>query len=190
MQNRPEVKIKFLDKTPIFLYHSYVFMQRRTNFFYNINNLVKEIIHKNSWDSCFVLSNISRNWEQIVGKNVAEHTRASAIKGNRLFVDVDNPIWSTQLLLLKNKIIENINKMTENSHIKDIYFNNVNAIERISTDNKAFPAIKNGSRMPNPEAIEKIKSIVAGIRDEDLRAKFEKIFINSVIKSDLTDTKQ
>lgn len=59
-------------------------------------------------------------WPEIVGARIAEHAKATSVDTENLFVEVDNPIWQSQLFLMKEKIIKKINAY--NVHIKDIKF--------------------------------------------------------------------
>ena len=63
---------------------------------------------------------ILENWAKIVGKRIAQHTKATAVDAENLFVEVDNPVWQSQLFLMKAKIIKKIKEYDAN--IKDIKF--------------------------------------------------------------------
>ena len=51
---------------------------------------------------------IIEKWPDIVGPKIAKHARATAADAENLFVEVDNPIWQSQLFLMKNKIMQRI----------------------------------------------------------------------------------
>ena len=51
---------------------------------------------------------IIEKWPEIVGDKIAQHTRATSIDAENLFVTVDNPVWQGQLFLMKSKIIRKI----------------------------------------------------------------------------------
>lgn len=63
---------------------------------------------------------IVEKWTEIVGKKIAQHARATAVDSKNLFVEVDNPVWQSQLFLMKDKIIKKIR--TYNVSIRDIKF--------------------------------------------------------------------
>jgi predicted nucleic acid-binding Zn ribbon protein len=63
---------------------------------------------------------VVEKWAEIVGRRIAEHTRATGVDSRNLFVEVDNPIWQSQLFLMKETIIKKIKKYSVN--IKDIKF--------------------------------------------------------------------
>jgi predicted nucleic acid-binding Zn ribbon protein len=53
---------------------------------------------------------IIEKWPDIVGAKIAQHTRATAADADNLFVEVDNPVWQSQLFLMKNEILQRIKK--------------------------------------------------------------------------------
>jgi len=51
---------------------------------------------------------IIEKWPDIVGPRIAQHTRATAADADNLFVEVDNPVWQSQLFLMKSEILQRI----------------------------------------------------------------------------------
>lgn len=63
---------------------------------------------------------IVEKWPEIVGARIAEHAKATGVDTENLFVEVDNPVWQSQLFLMKEKIIKKMKAY--NVYIKDIKF--------------------------------------------------------------------
>ncbi len=63
---------------------------------------------------------IVEKWTEIVGTKIAQHARATAVDAENLLVEVDNPVWQSQLFLMKQQILKKIKKY--NVTIKDITF--------------------------------------------------------------------
>lgn len=61
-------------------------------------------------------------WEQIVGRRIAEVSKAASVRGKTLVVEVAEGIWANELNFLKKMIIDKINKHLCNALIDDIYF--------------------------------------------------------------------
>ena len=61
-------------------------------------------------------------WSDIVGRRVAEHARALRVDNGRLFVEVDSPVWSQELTLMKRKILRQINDRIGRKAIDNIHF--------------------------------------------------------------------
>ncbi len=61
-------------------------------------------------------------WSDIVGRRVAEHARALRVDNGRLFVEVDSPVWSQELTLMKRNILRQINDRIGRKVIDNIHF--------------------------------------------------------------------
>lgn len=61
-------------------------------------------------------------WGDIVGDNTAQHTRPARIKGHILYVEVDNPMWLTQLKYMKLDILDKIDMKIKKDAFKDLRF--------------------------------------------------------------------
>ena len=62
------------------------------------------------------------DWGDIVGARVAEHARALRVDSGRLFVEVDSPVWSQELTLMKREILRQINDRIGRKAIDNIHF--------------------------------------------------------------------
>ena len=61
-------------------------------------------------------------WEDIVGRKVAEHARAMKVDNGRLFVEVDSSVWSQELTMMKRNILRQINDRIGRKAIDNIHF--------------------------------------------------------------------
>lgn len=61
-------------------------------------------------------------WNQVVGKEIASHTRPGWINYGILWVIVDDPIWHQELEFLKYQIRERINEHLESTKLRGIKF--------------------------------------------------------------------
>jgi predicted nucleic acid-binding Zn ribbon protein len=61
-------------------------------------------------------------WADIVGRDVAEHARALRVDTGKLFVEVDSPVWSQELTLMKRNILRQINDRIGRKAIDNIHF--------------------------------------------------------------------
>jgi predicted nucleic acid-binding Zn ribbon protein len=49
-------------------------------------------------------------WEGVVGPQIAKHSRAIRIQDSVLWIEVDHPIWKTELHYRKRQILDLLNK--------------------------------------------------------------------------------
>jgi hypothetical protein len=59
-------------------------------------------------------------WEEIVGPNIASHAKAVSVDSENLFIAVDNPVWQSQLFMMKSEILKKVRKL--DARIKDVRF--------------------------------------------------------------------
>ena len=62
------------------------------------------------------------DWPEIVGRRIAEHSRATRVDGRRLFVEVDSSVWAQELTLMKRTILREINDRVGNGTIENVHF--------------------------------------------------------------------
>lgn len=61
-------------------------------------------------------------WQEVVGADVAAHTKPIGIQNKIFFVKVDSSAWCYELSFFKKDIIKKINERAKMKVIKDVYF--------------------------------------------------------------------
>ena len=61
-------------------------------------------------------------WQRAVGDAIAANTRPARIKGDTLWVNVDNSVWIHELQFLKEDILSSLNAMLEDKVFSEIRF--------------------------------------------------------------------
>jgi predicted nucleic acid-binding Zn ribbon protein len=61
-------------------------------------------------------------WNDIVGEKMASHTRPSNINNRILYIEVDDPLWLSQLKYMKQDIIDKIDIRIKTGLFKDVRF--------------------------------------------------------------------
>ena len=61
-------------------------------------------------------------WSDVVGDKTAQHARPARIKDRILYVEVDDPMWLTQLKYMKGDILEKIDMKIKKDAFKDLRF--------------------------------------------------------------------
>ena len=62
------------------------------------------------------------HWKQVVGENLAAHSRAVSLRSGKLKVDVRSPVWKQELMLSRRTIISNMNRLLGDRLVADIVF--------------------------------------------------------------------
>jgi predicted nucleic acid-binding Zn ribbon protein len=61
-------------------------------------------------------------WSEIAGERMAAHTRPTNISNRILYVEVDDPLWLSQLRYMKQEIVDKINIKIKTDLFKDVRF--------------------------------------------------------------------
>jgi len=61
-------------------------------------------------------------WPVAVGKRIAAHTRAAAVSGSRLIIDVEDAVWQKHLYTLRGQILVNLNNALGQIAVTDLDF--------------------------------------------------------------------
>ncbi len=115
------------------------------------------------------------NWPKVVGDTLASHTYPKFIKNGTLYVYVDSGVWTQELNLLKPKILKDLNDSLKYPVIKDIIFLDKGTSFKKTKRIQEKPKIKLSLREE-----ERVAKIVGVIKDEELKAIFEK-YIKSLL---------
>jgi predicted nucleic acid-binding Zn ribbon protein len=61
-------------------------------------------------------------WEELVGQKMAGHAKPSRITNSILYVEVDDPVWLTQIRYMKSGILTKIESQIKKGALKDLRF--------------------------------------------------------------------
>ena len=61
-------------------------------------------------------------WEHYVGKATLQHARAEKIRGDTIIIRVSDPLWMSELSMLKTSLLERYRRDFPKLKIKDLYF--------------------------------------------------------------------
>jgi hypothetical protein len=111
-------------------------------------------------------------WDEVVGPQIAAHTRPDRIRDGILEVGVDQPTWMQQLHLLKPQILAKLNQQLGEGALRDLYLKRGKIAVR--------PAAPGGNTAPRWRAValpagevDELKALLAGVADEGLRRELE-----------------
>ncbi|MCH8124487.1 DUF721 domain-containing protein [candidate division KSB1 bacterium] len=92
------------------------------NNFSAINDIIKNIIKKYELEKIVLEGQTVKEWNNVVGTRISKVTKAIKVSDGKLFVQVLNNSWRTELMLLRLEIKKNINNQVGSDFIKDIIF--------------------------------------------------------------------
>jgi len=90
--------------------------------FEQLGRLIERILKDAGLDKQVNESQAINYWNEIAGEEISTLTEPVKVADGKLFVRVSNPSWRNELIMLKPKIKNKLNKRIGSSTIKDIIF--------------------------------------------------------------------
>ena len=73
-----------------------------------VSDVIDELIQKRDWVRGLAEGNVFTDWENIVGKEVAQHSTPISLTEGRLTIQSSSTAWATQLNLMKEDLLKTI----------------------------------------------------------------------------------
>lgn len=119
---------------------------------------------------------INEVWNNVMDDTIKNVASIEKIEDGMLYLIVKDSVWLTELSLLKDKLIENINNEAKKTVIKDIKFK-AGSVRKSNAPHKIAKHYKN---IPLPvELQEELDKALKNIEDNDLKKTLETIFKKS-----------
>lgn len=119
---------------------------------------------------------INEVWNKVMDDTVKNIASIEKFEDGTLYLIVKDSVWLTELSLLKDKLIENINNEAKKNVIKDIKF-------KAGSIRKSNPTFKSGIRYKNiplpAELQQELDEALKDIEDNELKKILETIFKKS-----------
>ncbi len=87
-----------------------------------MSNAIPRVLRRLGLADKLIVYRAVADWEKIVGAGVARHTAAVGVEGKTLVVAVDSPAWMTQMVFLKEEILQKIAGHIGPGHLNEIQF--------------------------------------------------------------------
>ena len=76
-----------------------------------IGELIDQLVNQREWKSGLAEGEIFVRWREVVGEDIANRCEPVEIKEEKLFIQCASTAWATQLNLVKNQLLESIQKV-------------------------------------------------------------------------------
>jgi predicted nucleic acid-binding Zn ribbon protein len=90
--------------------------------FSTVRGVVERVLKKYRLTGDLDAYKVFHMWNDLVGDRIASHTRPVRIDRDTLFVEVDDPLWLTQLKYMKLDLLSKIDMTIKKGAIKDVRF--------------------------------------------------------------------
>ena len=102
-----------------------------------LTNAIEGLLDQRGWQQRAAMGSVFGRWEQIVGRDLAAHTRPDTFADGELTVTADSTAWATQVRLLAPQLVRRLNAELGDS-----------AVLRVRVRGPAPPRRRGGWRVP------------------------------------------
>jgi len=74
-----------------------------------LTNAIEGLLDQHGWQQRAAMGSVFGRWEQIVGQDLAAHTRPDTFADGELAVTADSTAWATQVRLLAPQLVRRLN---------------------------------------------------------------------------------
>ena len=155
-------------------------MDRLSDDTHTIEKILSYLLREYGFDRKILEAKALAAWASAVGESVARNTRPISLISGKLTVYTVNTVLITELLLLKQHVIEKINDTVGQTVVRDLQFF-VKPIKSSSRKMQPRPHPKRLNRLEKvelaPNILERINQTVAKVEDPELKACLKRVFI-------------
>ncbi|MCX5803254.1 MAG: DUF721 domain-containing protein [Proteobacteria bacterium] len=90
--------------------------------FFALKKVVQRVLREYNFTEDIDAYRVFPLWKDIVGEKMADHTKPVRINERVLYVEVDDPLWLTQLKYMKVDILNKIDMRIKKGVLKDVRF--------------------------------------------------------------------
>ena len=147
----------------------------------SVASVLAGLAHRLGLESKLLETRLHRQWGEIVGRQIAAHTRPDQIRFKKLYVYVQHSVWLQQLTYLKPDLLEKINAAAGESLVSDL-------ILRIGDFGSDSPPVEQRAseparRVEPPPAVKADAAHHAqAVRDPDLRKHFAAVMAQALTR--------
>jgi hypothetical protein len=121
---------------------------------------------------------LQQRWPAILGDVIAAHTHPERIRFKKLYVLVENSVWSQQLTFLKRELLDKIGRATEPGLVEDLVFRvgvlPTREVAAAGTDELA-PLVQ-----PSPRQLTDAAAHASAVVDPELRARLTAVIATAL----------
>ena len=139
-----------------------------------ITAILPHTIKKLGINRQFTIHSVIAHWEEIVGSDIAAHSRPKDMHRAVLWVTVDTSVWCHHLSMMKQGIMDKINAYAGEKLVQDLRFQAgyLKNCQNENTDEQEMAPTYNLNKIPlDEEEVHFIQEISEGIQDKYLRRK-------------------
>lgn len=161
----------YVARIPVFRYDDNVNIENKE--LSSLASHLQGLFGRRQWHVLWQAFTIAKNWQEIVGKEIAARSEPACIQKNTLWVHVRDSVWMQQLHAMKPQILEKVQRHFPEADIRDIRWR-LQQAEPLATDNQANGR---GKITPDPEQARAFAQMTAIIDNKECRDALYRLWL-------------
>ncbi len=149
----------------------------------SIGSVLAGLAHRLGLESKLLETRLHRRWSEIVGRQIATHTRPDQIRFKKLYVYVQHSVWLQQLTYLKPALLDKINAAAGESLVSDLVLR-IGDFSPVSSPAEQRIDCLPGRVEPPPAVKADAAHHAQAVRDPDLRHHFAAVMAQALTRSE------
>ena len=87
-----------------------------------LQGILERIIKGKGWEKRLKEASILTSWEKLFSPPLSKIAKPLKIESGRLFLQVKEPVWKSELSFQKPEILKKLNQFTGSDVVKEIHF--------------------------------------------------------------------
>ncbi len=148
----------------------------------SFGTILAGLAHRLGLESKLFEERLRRQWPELVGETIAQHTRPDQIRFKKLYVHVRHSVWLQQLTFLKPVLLQKVNDLAGQPLVTDIVLRIGEVLgERPSPAQPAESASLQD--VPAPSLLAEAAAHSATIQDPALRERLAAVMAQALSRS-------
>jgi len=150
-------------------------VSKRQSGFHSVGDILSEALKQRRLEKRTKQEVAAGKWADVVGERAAAASRPEAIRDGILFVACKSAAWAQELTLLKDRVVQELNKRAGSKVITDVRFSGSGlpkSSEASVGEEQEQPSPKEIHEVTlNAAELSRVEKAAEGIQDEDLAEK-------------------
>ena len=147
-----------------------------------ISDIIRDILKNRGWEAKVKEHGVFSVWDEVVGERIAKNSLPKKIDRGALVVITRNPTWTQQLTMMKEKIIDRLNKRLGDEIVKEIRFIQGEIPEESETSSSETKEKKTGPHTKGD--LDRLRKLTEDIENEELKEAVSSVLRKALSRPD------
>ncbi len=144
----------------------------------HVGSLLEPLLKNLGLDERLQQSRAMIIWDEVVGPQIASHTKPIRIRDDVLEIYVDQPVWMNQLHLMKPQILRKLNSELGETPLKQIFLKRGKVTRKVQAARKS--SLPWRTAVVKAEEKQHISALLTNIENTELKQQLETLLLKQL----------